>query len=110
MDLVAYGTVVVPLLRTAAKDDDPKRKANAERCLKGIAEGDNRALPPAAARLIGLRKPAGAVPVLLTFLPWTEDENLIGEIHTALGAVALKDGKVDEALIKALEDPLALLL
>jgi HEAT repeat protein len=107
VDLVAYGTVVVPLLRTAAKDADPKRKANAERCLKGIAEGDNRALPPAAARLVGLRKPAGAVPVLLAFLPSTEDENLIGEIHTALAAVAVKDGKVDAALVKALNDPLA---
>jgi HEAT repeat protein len=106
--LVAYGSVAIPMLREAANNGAATQKAAAERCLKAIAESDRRALPAAAARLVGLRKPKGAVEVLLAYLPWTEDENLIAEVHAALAAVAVRDGKADKALRDALADALPL--
>ncbi len=105
-DLVAYGTVVVPLLRAALKGADLERQRRVERCLQTIASSARRSLPPVAARLLALRKPPGAVEALLAFLPWAEEEHLAGEVQTALTTLAVRDGKVDPALVRALDDPL----
>jgi HEAT repeat protein len=107
-DLVAYGGVVVPLLREAAKDADLERKTRAATCLKAIARSETRSLPPSAARLLALRKPAGAVEVLLAFLPWAEDDSLADAVQTALASLAVRDGKTDPALVRALDDALPL--
>jgi HEAT repeat protein len=104
--LVPYGTAVVPLLREAVRGADLERRRRAERCLQAIARMGDRPLPPVAARLVALRKPAGAVPVLLGFLPWAGDDQLAGEVQTALAALSVRDGKADPALVRALGDPL----
>src|SRR5262249_61744166 len=83
-DVMAYGRVVAPLLREALKGADLEKRRRAELCLQALARTENRALPPVAARLVALRQPAGAVDVLLDFLPWTEDQDLAGEVQTAL--------------------------
>jgi HEAT repeat protein len=104
--LLAYGRVLVPLLRAAPKDADLEARRRAERCLEIIRKSEDRSLPPVAARLLALRKPAGAVEVLLGFLPWTEDDRMRGEVQDALSILAVRNGKVDPALIHALEDPM----
>jgi HEAT repeat protein len=103
-DLVAYGAAVVPLLREALKGTDLEQRRRAERCLRAVARDEARALPPAAARLLALRKPAGAVEALLDFLPWAEAEDLADEVQTALATLAVRDGQVDPALVRALGD------
>jgi HEAT repeat protein len=105
-DLVAYGTPVVPLLRAALQGADLEKQRRAERCIEAIAKGDSRSLPAVAARLVALRLPPGAVEVLLAFLPWTEDEHLAGEVQQALTTLAVRNGKLDPALVRALDDPL----
>ena len=45
-------------------------------------------LPLAAARLLALRKPAGAVAVLLDYLPFAEDETLSDEVQATLASLA----------------------
>jgi len=107
--LVNHGPIAIPVLRHAVNDlDNPEVATQAKRCLQ-LVEGPGRAaLPAAAARLIVLRRPAGAAEVLLAYLPYSDDETVIDEVGKALDAVALSDGKPNPALLKALDDPVPL--
>jgi hypothetical protein len=62
----------------------------------------------AAARLLAVRKPAGAAGVLLDFLPFAADDSAADEICQALPAVALRDGTPEPAVLAALKDKLPL--
>ena len=103
-DLIALGATALPQLRQAAKSRSPEVKRRAERCLAAIGDPKRDTITPAAIRLVGLRKPAGAADVLLTFLTRTDDEDLAREAMAALAAVALVNGKPDKVLLNALED------
>jgi HEAT repeat protein len=103
-DLAAFGPLAAPELREAARSKSPERARRAAGLLDRIAKGKQNPLPGSAPRLVGLRRPAGAVEVLLAFLPQTEDEGLIEGVRQALGPLALTDGKPDPALVKALDD------
>jgi HEAT repeat protein len=101
-ELVALGPAAVPLLRQAVKDpDDPDLVQRARSCLAAI---DDPSLPAAAARLVGQSKPDGAAEVLLTYLPFADDEAVVDEVRTTLRSVGLRDGKPMPALLAALED------
>src|SRR5262249_46884321 len=75
---------------------------------KGLANP----LPAAAVRLLALRKPEGAIETLLNYLPFVEDEVVMGEVQSALVTLAShsleQSGKVDKALLAALESRLPL--
>lgn len=64
------------------------------------------AIQAATARLIGKTRPAGAAEVILAYLPFAEP-SIIDEFCKSLGAVAVVGGKVEPAVIAALEDKLA---
>jgi hypothetical protein len=66
-------------------------------------------LPAAAARLLAVRKPDGSAEVLLRYLPFADEESIIEEIELTLAAVALREGRAEPALTKALtaEEPLS---
>src|SRR5262249_26995235 len=49
-------------------------------------------------------RPAGSAEVLLGYAPYAEDDLAGEEIAKALHAVAIRDGKLDTALSKALKD------
>src|SRR5262249_10187233 len=101
--LLALGPKVGPLVRRAAAD--PKINQAAEDCLRILRErGEPTPLPTAAARLIAVKRPPGALEVLLAYLPAAEDDNMAAEIQVALASLALREGKLDPALAQALED------
>jgi hypothetical protein len=102
-DLVALGSAVIPLLRQALRDADPEVARRASGCLDRLEQGEKNPLPVAAARLVALRKPSGAAQVLLDYLPFADEEMMAG-VQSALGAIAIRDGKPDPALVQALED------
>jgi hypothetical protein len=105
--LVSYGPGVLPLLRQAANDlDDLELAARARQCLQALEGSSSLAL--SAARLIAQAKPAGAAEVLLAYLPVAEDDQVADEVTRALGAVAVRDGKPDPALMQALQDKVPL--
>src|SRR5262249_10830311 len=60
----------------------------------------------AAARLLGLRRPSGSAGVLLAYLPCAEEDSMANEVREALVLVAIQEGKIDPALIRALDDKL----
>jgi HEAT repeat protein len=103
-DLAGFGHMALPILRAATRDPDAEVARQAATIVERIEQGPNDALPATAARLIALRKPAGAAEVLLAYLPSTDSEEDAAAVETALAAVAVRDGKPDSALLRALDD------
>ncbi len=107
-ELIAIGPPALPELRRAAKDiDDVDTSALARRCLTAL-EGHSANLTGAAARLLAVRHPTGAVETLLTFLPCAENASVLEEVKMALMTIAYRDNTPDPVLVKALEDELPL--
>jgi hypothetical protein len=103
-ELALLGAVAEPYLREAVKSDDPEVSRRASDCLKNIGAGPSAAVVAAAARLLAARKPAGAAEVLLAYAPKVVGAANEEDVRAALAAVALRDGKPDPVLLKALED------
>jgi hypothetical protein len=103
-DLVACGMPAIGPLRQAKDDPDVEIARRAERCLERIERVPSAALSAAVARGISRRKPAGAVEVLLAYLPVADDESVADEVREALAAVAVAGGGPDGRLVRALDD------
>ncbi len=54
--------------------------------------------------MLAVRKPAGVVEALLAYVPYAEDETRSDEVRKALTALALREGKLDPLLVRALSD------
>jgi HEAT repeat protein len=105
-DLSACGPEAIPLLRRAVSVADAEASTRAKKALAAVEKNHSRKSGGAAgdaARLLALHKPAGAVEVLLAFLPNAEDE-AVDDIRAALTAMAMRDGKAEPALVAALTD------
>jgi HEAT repeat protein len=103
-DLLALGAAAVPFLRQAANDHESKASEPAQKALQHIDQSNVSPLPAVVARLLALRKPEGGAGAVLAYLPCAEDDVLAGELRTALTALAVRDGKADAAVVKALQD------
>jgi HEAT repeat protein len=99
--LIAAGKAAVPLLKEAAKDADLEISRRAEDALGRIQNNSDAHLVSAAARLLAVRKPEGAVQALLAYLPAAENE-AVEDVLTESMANAVADTKPDPALIAAL--------
>jgi HEAT repeat protein len=106
-DLTALGAPIIPLLKQAGRHSDLEVRNRSAKCLLLIEKERPAALSPVTARLIALRKPAGAAEAILAFLPFAEDDSIVEELQGALNVVAFSAGKPDPALVKALEDKVA---
>jgi HEAT repeat protein len=108
-ELLAVGRPALPLLRRVENDTDPEVASRARDLILKIEQGSDLALLTAAARVVAARKPKGAVPVLLAYLPLAEDEAVQEAVREALAAVGLRGGKPDPALAAALtaKEPVA---
>jgi len=105
-DLQKLGTSVAPLLRQALAGDDEEIKKRAQKALDTIEKDKTSSLLPVQARLMAYRKPAAAAEVLLAYLPFADEDTVLDEVRGALAAVAVRDGKADPSLVKALDDRL----
>ncbi len=103
-EIKALGSPMIPLLRQAIRHADLEVRQRAEACLAALEKDRAVPLSPTTARLIALRRPAGAAVAILAFLPVAEDEAIASELQLALNAVAAPDGKADPALLRALGD------
>jgi HEAT repeat protein len=103
-ELRALGVRALPALRRAAEDPDAEVKRRAQDCIIATVDGPGAARTAAAARLLAVRKPAGAAAVLVAYLPFAEDEAAADEIVSALVAVGAPGGKPDPAVNDALKD------
>jgi HEAT repeat protein len=108
-ELVGRGAMAVPALRHAINDlADPQIADRARECLRSIEGNFGAALPAAAARLMAVRKPAGAVDALLAYLPFADDAVVTDAVGTTLANLAFSSGRPDTALLSALHDSVPL--
>jgi HEAT repeat protein len=98
--LKQQGLKAAAVLNRAAATADLERRRRIETCLKHLDHEMD--LAGAAVRLIGARKPTGAIQALLDFLPWTPSDGLAREAEDALAALAVTD-KASPALHAALK-------
>src|SRR5206468_919364 len=104
-DLIRAGRLALPVLKQAVKDTDIEIVRRAERCISAIEVNNDSPVLTAAARLLAARRPAGAVEILLGYLPSANDEDVFETVHKALAACGVRDGKADRRLLLALSDP-----
>ncbi|HWG41678.1 MAG TPA: HEAT repeat domain-containing protein [Gemmataceae bacterium] len=103
--LFALGRRSLPQLQESAKDKDAEVARRAKFLIERIEHEPAHHLPVAAVRLLSVRKPAGSVAALLSYLPFAEDDNLTAEVGKSLTVLALREGKPNPDLLHALDDP-----
>jgi hypothetical protein len=105
--LASFGPPVVLLLQPATKDEDAEISRRSREIVAAI-RAQGTAVPMAAARHVARTRPAGAVPVLVQYLPFADDAAVVGEVMDALVALTPRAEDADVALKDAMKDPLAL--
>jgi hypothetical protein len=103
-EIELYGPAAVGPLKTAERDSDPEIAYRARIVLKKMAKIPHSAVAAATVRAIVKLKPEGATAALIGFLPLADDETIADSIRDALTGLAVKDGKADPSLIRALSD------
>jgi hypothetical protein len=101
-EIQKFGVAAIGLLRQAERTTDPEVLRRCEQCLKTIEKVPTRTLASAAARLLADLKTDGTTETLLNYLPLAEDESVSDDVRATLAALAVKDGKADATLEKAL--------
>jgi hypothetical protein len=101
-EIQKFGVAAIGLLKQAERGGDPEVLRRCEQCLKTIEKVPTRTLASAAARLLADLKGEGTTETLLNYLPLAEDESVADDVRGTLAILAMKDGKPDEALEKAL--------
>jgi HEAT repeat protein len=104
--LLALELSALPALRAACKNQDLEIAKRAKACVKQIEKETRRSLALSAVKTIVKREALGSLEVLLRYLPFAVDEAVEKEIYYGLESLAIRDNKLDTALIKALADPL----
>lgn len=108
-ELIALGRAALPYLRPAVRDPDLETSRRARRCIEKIERSRNPSLLTLAALLVKVRRPPGAVPVLLAYLPSIDDDALQATWLDTLRVVGWNAGRADPALLAALGDKQPLL-
>jgi HEAT repeat protein len=104
-DLIALGPAAVKSLRVVANNiQDLEASARAKECLKYIEGQSGASLLRSAIKVLAALKPEGAAAALIDYYPFADDESVTKELDQALVQVALRNGKVEQALVQALKD------
>jgi HEAT repeat protein len=103
--LITRGSAALPVLKQAqaSQQGGLEGARRIALCIQKIESGPGPELPVAAARLLALRQPAGAVEVLLEYLAGADDDWTREEGLASLGRLALHQGTVDPVLTAALK-------
>jgi HEAT repeats len=102
--LIALGARAVSQLKEASKSAELEVRRRAEDCLRQIQINSNPQVTVAAGRMLAVRKPAGAAEALLDFLPAVLEDPTLRELHDVLSKLAVRDGKPEASILKALGD------
>lgn len=104
--LVNFGPRAIPLLRKASAESNARVAEGSRICLKQMENVGLPPLPSVAARLLALHRPEGAAETLLAYVPFADSDQLVEAVQLALPDLVVREGKVDPAFVKALEDPI----
>lgn len=103
--LGALGNAAMGALRQAElNSDDPEVVHRARKCLQEIRGLSGVNVARSAARLLRLRRTQGATAVLLDYLSSASSDAVSTEVRRTLAALAMRDGKPNATLVRALSD------
>jgi hypothetical protein len=102
--LLALGPPALPHLRLALDSPDEEIKDRLRTCIAALEEKAKPEVSAAAVRLLRLKAPADALPVLLAYLPDAENRAIENEVVCALAVLGVRDGKVSSEVAAALTD------
>jgi HEAT repeat protein len=105
-ELFDLGRITLPQLRQASKDRDPETARRAGQLIDRLQRRPGRGLSAEVVRLLLFRQPPGVMEALLAYSPLAEQDNRTDEVRNALALLALRDGKLNAALVRALNDEL----
>lgn len=103
-ELLALGRIALPRLQEAAKGGERRAARQAKILIERIEGDPAQRLPLAVLRLLAVRKPPAAAESVLAYLPASEDDSHSTEARQCLAALALREGKLEPALLRALAD------
>jgi hypothetical protein len=103
--LIVLGGRAAGPLREATRISDSEIARRARACLQEIGRGRDSAKVIEAVRSAFRLKTDEAVPVLLDYLPFAEDETVAEAVRAGLRENALHDGAPQPSLVAALTDP-----
>ena len=103
-ELLRLGRITMPQLREAMVSKDLEIAHRARELIERIEREPSRALPGVAVRLLALRKPKGSAETLLAYLPFAEEDDRGDEVKKALAGLAVREGKLNAALVRALTE------
>lgn len=101
--LIPLGPLAVPGLRQLSKEvDKPLLARTAQNCLTAIESLSS--LTGSVLNLILLHPTDEALPVLLEFLPYSEEEGVLDETRRVLLQLGVREGKLHPELLRVLEN------
>jgi hypothetical protein len=94
VNLTKQGPIVLPFLRGPETGNDPEMLRRAALVRQTIRNGPGPELPIAAVRELirGDASPSEAVPVLLGYAPFTDNETVAEELHTGIAILTARAG------------------
>jgi len=104
-ELQKLGPAALVALKQAESNPRTETRRRAAELRQLIEAESQPAVQAASARLICKLKPPKAAEVMLAYLPFA-DNSAVDDFGNALAAVAIKEGKTEPALVKALSDKL----
>jgi hypothetical protein len=107
-EILKIGPASLIGLKLAEDDPDLEIKLRVDEIKKLVMAKVDPSVQAAAARLLTAIRPAGTTEVLLNYLPFAPDQSVADELCTTIKATAIRDGKIDPLVIKALTDQLAI--
>jgi hypothetical protein len=104
-ELEKFGPGAIGILRnTSQANPDFEIAYRAGEVLKKIEKTPHAVVASAAARALASSKPADAAAVLIGFIPMSDTKLVEQDIRLALEQLAVRDGKLNPALVAALAD------
>jgi hypothetical protein len=105
-ELVKAGQAAKPFLVAVVQDPqvDLEMSRRAEQCLRLIQDGPDPILAQACARLLAHHKIEEAPKLLLDYMPFTTDHDVLDVLQRILNTTAVISGRPHDAVLKALGD------
>lgn len=94
---------LVEVLKNPASNLELTRRA--ELCLRQITTNPDAPHLAAVIRLLGVRKPSDGAAVLIGFLPFATDAEVLASAQETLNVLAMRDNEPEPAIVSALKDP-----
>ena len=100
--LNAIGIAALPDLKTASKSPDVEISRRAKDCIQKIEEGSRKFVVAASIRLLGPKKPEGALQALISYSPFSELDQTTEDLIHAITSTGSENGTPSKIILDAI--------